>query len=42
MVHLGQLLQSLNTARNELASGCGTQTAALGFGGHMELQLQIH
>jgi hypothetical protein len=34
MVQLGHLIQEgLNTARHALA-GCGTQTAALGFGGY--------
>jgi hypothetical protein len=34
MEQLGQLIQSLNTARTGLA-GCGTQTAALAFGGSL-------
>jgi hypothetical protein len=33
MVLLGQILQSLNTARHYLA-GAGTQTAGLAFGGY--------
>jgi hypothetical protein len=33
MVHLGQHLDTLNTARIRLA-GAGTQTAALAFGGN--------
>jgi hypothetical protein len=33
MDQLGLLIPGLNTARNALA-GCGTQTAALAFGGN--------
>jgi hypothetical protein len=39
MVLLGQILLSLNTARDTLA-GAGTQTAALAFGGFTSILLQ--